>query len=81
MKLTMKNYMDNTLYSYKANYEMPKKEYEEYIGRLKKGSLNKSVEEIKKMRKRKFTAFAMGIEAFKDKYFNVYKNSKYKEPL
>ena len=80
IKLTMDNYMDDSLYPYKADYEMPEKEYKKYIEKLKKGSPNKSTEELEKLHKRKFSAFAMEVEAFKDKYFRVYKNPKYKSP-
>lgn len=75
----MENYMDDSLYPYKADYEMPEKEYIELIKRLKKKSPNKSIKELEKNNKRKFIAFAMGPKAFKNKYFKVYKNPEYKE--
>lgn len=79
VKLDMSNYKDNSLYLYKADYEMPGEEYKRYIERLKKKSPNKPIEELEKNNRRKFSAFAMGPEAFKDKYFKIYKNPEYKQ--
>jgi hypothetical protein len=76
--LTPNNYRDNSLYPWKADWEMSDEEYEQQIRDLKRHKKIPDAE-LRKLYKQKFSSYAMKKDAFKSKHWvRVYKNPEYK---
>ena len=77
--LTFDNYRDNAMYPWKADWEMPDKEYDDSLAKLKKQHKDMTMDQLKQEYKQNFSSFAMKKSAFKGKYWvRVYKNPEYK---
>lgn len=73
------NYRDNSIYPWMADWEMPDKEFDDMIAKLKKKEPETSIEQLKKENKQKFSSYAMKKTAFHSKYWvKIYHNPEYK---